>query len=175
MWTPSTLPDGSSTSYGFGWWIDDVHGHRRIRHGGTNPGFAAEYSRFVDERLSVIVLTNGGCARPDSMAMDVADFFIPGLSPPRSTIRLDSEVLAAYAGRYRFGPNDVATIEVDGNGLSVQGDVPVFSSQCNLLPESPTTFFISRDESYVFTVQDGAVTQLTVKFEDQAFPAQKIQ
>lgn len=164
MWTPTTLPDGTSTRYGFGWWIDDVRGHRRIRHGGTNPGFAAEISRFVDENLSVIVLTNGGCARPDAMAVDIADTFIPGLSPPRRTIEIEVEALAKYAGRYRFGPGDVATIKVDGDALAVQGDTPIFSSQCRLFAESATTFFISRDESYVFTLENGAVTQLTVEF-----------
>jgi CubicO group peptidase (beta-lactamase class C family) len=175
MWKVTDLEDGPSSGYGFGWWIDDVRGHRRVRHGGTNPGYAAEYSRFVGDRLSVVVLTNGGCARPDSIAMDIADTFIPGLSSPRSTVELDAEVLAKYAGRYQFGPNDVATIKVDGNGLSVQNDTPAFSSQCKMLPESPTTFFIVRNESWVFTIEGDAVTQVTVRFGDQAFPATKIQ
>ena len=173
MWKSTTLTNGSPTNYGFGWWIDNVRGHRRIRHGGDNPGYASEYSRF-DDSLSVIVLTNGGCARPDAIALDVADHFMPGLSPPRSTIELDAEVLEKYSGRYQFGPNDVVTIKVDGNGLSLQNDTPVFSSQCKMLAESPTTFFIARNESWVFAMKNGAVTQVTVKFGDQEFPAVKV-
>ncbi len=174
MWTPVLLPDGSSTNYGLGWWIDSVQGHRRIRHGGDNPGYASEYSRF-DDSLSVIVLTNGGCARPESIALDVADHFIPGLSPPRSTIKLDAEALAKYSGRYQFGPNDLVTIKAEGGGLGLQNDTPAFSSQCKMLAESPTTFFIARNESWVFTLKNGAATQVTVKFGDQEFPATKVQ
>jgi CubicO group peptidase (beta-lactamase class C family) len=175
MWTPVRLPDGSPTNYGFGWWADEVKGHRRIRHGGTNPGFAAEYSRFVDDDLSVVVLTNGGCARPDAIALDVAEHFVPGISPPRATVVLDPKTLTTLAGRYEFAPNNAATIAVDGTSLSVQGDSPIFSSQCNLLPESPTTFFISRDESYVFTVENGVATQLAVEFGGQRAVAVKLE
>jgi hypothetical protein len=174
MWTPVFLPGGSSTNYGFGWWVDNVQGHRRIRHGGDNPGYASEYSRF-DDNLSVIVLTNGGCARPDAIALDVADHFIHGLSPPRAAIKLDAEALAKYSGHYQFGPNDVVTIKADGSGLSLQNDTPVFSSQCKMLAESPTTFFIARNESWVFTLKNGVSTQVTVKFGSREFPAVKIQ
>ena len=38
-WTPVLLADGTSTHYGFGWWADEVRGHRRVRHGGSEPGW----------------------------------------------------------------------------------------------------------------------------------------
>jgi D-alanyl-D-alanine carboxypeptidase len=43
MWVPGVLSDGSSTQYGFGWWNQVVHGHRVIRHGGSEPGIRTEY------------------------------------------------------------------------------------------------------------------------------------
>jgi len=75
-----TLPDGTHTGYGLGWRVDDVRGHRRIRHGGSQPGFRAEYTRFVDDQLSVIVLVNGETARAEDLALEVASRFIDGLS-----------------------------------------------------------------------------------------------
>jgi D-alanyl-D-alanine carboxypeptidase len=58
MWTPVTLNDGSSHPYGFGWMIDSVRGHRLVHHPGGMPGFRADIARFIDERLTIIVLMN---------------------------------------------------------------------------------------------------------------------
>jgi CubicO group peptidase (beta-lactamase class C family) len=57
MWTPTKLRDGSSVSYGFGWEVDERRGHRRISHSGIT---GTEYSRYPDDDLVVIVLTNLG-------------------------------------------------------------------------------------------------------------------
>ncbi len=161
MWTPSHLEYGSSTHYGFGWWIDESNGHLRIRHGGSQPGFRTEYTRFPDEQLSVIVLANGESVRPDDIALEVANEFIPGLLATRKTIRLSTNELAAYAGQYRAGATNILTIGVDGSGLSIQ------SSECcgqfHLVAETPSVFFLSKDESYVFIRNGDRVTQVEVR------------
>jgi D-alanyl-D-alanine carboxypeptidase len=162
MWTPATLTDGTSTGYGFGWWIDEVGGHRRVRHGGSNPGWRSEISRFVDDRLDVIVLVNGDNARPDAMAVEVANHFIPGLSPERKTITLKPTALAEYAGRYQVTPSNIVTIAIDGPGLSIQSSEG--GAEVRMLPETPSVFFISKDESYVFTREAGKVSELEIRF-----------
>jgi CubicO group peptidase (beta-lactamase class C family) len=58
MWTPYILNDGTPTDRGLGWVISDFEGHRQIHHGGLLPGFAANISRFIDDGITVIVLTN---------------------------------------------------------------------------------------------------------------------
>ncbi|MBM0105542.1 beta-lactamase family protein [Steroidobacter sp. S1-65] len=161
MWTAALLTDGSSTNYGFGWWIDQVAGHRRVRHGGTNPGFRAEYARFVDEKLDVIVLANGESARTDEIAVVVAGHFIPGLSPEREIIALSPSALTAYAGQYRVSEAEVLTIAVDGPGLSIQSSTG--SSQFRMLPETSSVFFISKSESYVFIREGSTVKQMEVR------------
>jgi CubicO group peptidase (beta-lactamase class C family) len=72
MWTPVTLTDGKTHGYGFGWLIDTVEARRLVSHGGSLPGFRAEISRFLDDSLTVIVLTNADGARPDQMADQIA-------------------------------------------------------------------------------------------------------
>jgi len=148
LWTAITLPDGSSTHYGLGWWVDEYKKHRRIRHGGSNPGFRTEYSRFVDDHLSVIVLVNAESTRPDAIAAEVAGFYVPGLATPRKTVKLTRRDLAPLAGRYEVSPTNIVTIGVDEPGLSIESTDG--GSQFRLIAESPTTFFISRDETYVF-------------------------
>ena len=74
-------PKGSAPStYGFGWVIDTLHGHREIWHNGGISGFRCQMVRFVDDKLTVIVLTNSGDASPESIAQGVAGFYVPGLS-----------------------------------------------------------------------------------------------
>ena len=161
MWTPALLADGSSTRYGFAFWVDQVAGHRRIRHGGTEPGFRTEYSRFVDDKIDIIVLVNGESMVPDDVAVEVANYFIPGLSTDRKTITLEPKVLAAYAGQYQVTPSNILTIAVDGTGLSAQSSEGY--AQFHLRAETPDVFFLSKDESYVFTRDPAGAPQLEIR------------
>jgi CubicO group peptidase (beta-lactamase class C family) len=177
MWTPVRFLDGSlagakPASYGYGWVIDEYGGHRRIRHGGSLPGFRAEYVRFVDERLDIIVLTNGDGARPDLMAVEVASHFIPGLLPKRKLAKLSAATLASYAGRYERAPDNVLAIGVDGSGLSIQGERG--GPQMRLTPESDGVFYISRDETYEFVHENGAVVRLDIRSPDRSFTAKRL-
>lgn len=45
-------------NYGFGWYCDTYHGHRRVYHTGSTCGFRNAILRFPDEKLTIIILTN---------------------------------------------------------------------------------------------------------------------
>jgi len=82
MWTPAKLNNGKDSSYGLGWAMETYHGHRLISHNGAHgTGFKSTLARFVDDRLTVIVLINQRSADPMPLAKRVAAFYIPGLSP----------------------------------------------------------------------------------------------
>ena len=70
--------DGATAPYGFGWHVDTFRGHRRIRHGGGLPGFVAEYARFEDNRVTIIVLTNGDDIDLPSLVGGLAVLYLPG-------------------------------------------------------------------------------------------------
>ncbi len=52
------LNDGSPSGYGLGFFIDNYKGHRAIWHTGGTMGFISRCSRYIDDKLSVIMLTN---------------------------------------------------------------------------------------------------------------------
>ncbi|QNA87907.1 beta-lactamase family protein [Massilia sp. Dwa41.01b] len=81
-WTPVRLKDGGSFPYGFGWDLAPVNGHRRIAHNGLWQGFRSQFSRFVDDRLTVVVLGNSSSAPAEKIASLVAAHYLPGLVPP---------------------------------------------------------------------------------------------
>jgi CubicO group peptidase (beta-lactamase class C family) len=84
MWTPVKLNDGkpNSAGYGFAWSIGTAGGHRVIEHGGAWQGFTSAISRYVDDKLTVVVLANLAGAGPDSIAHHVAGLYVTALMPP---------------------------------------------------------------------------------------------
>jgi len=79
MWTPIGLNDGTTAKYGLGWRLDEVRGRRLIEHGGSWQGFKAHISRYVNDRLTVIVFANLAQADPGKIAHAVAGIYIPTL------------------------------------------------------------------------------------------------
>ncbi len=59
MFENATLNDATIvTSYGLGFGLTPYKGHKRIGHTGAAPGFSTSYSKFIDDNLSIMVLTN---------------------------------------------------------------------------------------------------------------------
>jgi len=60
-------------TYGYGWFVGDLFGHRRIGHSGGISGFSANISRYVDDDVCVVVLSNiEGGERVDRISRDLA-------------------------------------------------------------------------------------------------------
>lgn len=55
---PQTLLDGTICSYGFGWYLEELHGSPTRRHGGMVPGYTAETLYLPQEDVYVVLLTN---------------------------------------------------------------------------------------------------------------------
>jgi len=83
MWTPALLKGGQANAgrpnsghYGFGWFIDDRNGHRCIHHDGSWQGFETAIDRYVDDRLTVVALTNLDGAQPGKITQHVAEMYL---------------------------------------------------------------------------------------------------
>jgi CubicO group peptidase (beta-lactamase class C family) len=112
MMTPVRLNDGRTVSHGLGWFMDSFNGHRFGAHWGTTvAGYSAVIRRYVDDRVTVIMLANldDGGLSIDTMSKRIADSFVPGvdvhgLSPktdpvPAETVRLKEILAMVGAGR----------------------------------------------------------------------------
>jgi CubicO group peptidase (beta-lactamase class C family) len=182
MWTPVTLSSGASYAYGFGWQIDDVAGHRRVHHSGSMPGFRATIQRYLDDKLTVIVLTNSGDADPGSIARGVAATYIPGLipqstvaTPQRMVATVDPKLFDAYVGQYQPNPSVTVTISREGDKLMFESSGS--PGKLELLPESENSFFTNALPFTFSFVKDetGKVTHLVLQNAGrEAGRAQKI-
>lgn len=165
VWSPVKLNSGATHPYGFGWELSSVAGHKLVHHGGSLPGFRAQISRFVDDKLSVVVLTNGDSADPNLLALQIAALYIPGLIPERTVAKIDPQILESYTGQYQH-PQVIFTVTRDGDKLLLQqGANP---EKRYLYPESATNFFANENRRLTYSfVKDetGAVAHLVIQLE----------
>ena len=78
MWTPVKLKNGEPNKgdYGFGWFVEQRHGHRCIQHDGAWQGFETTIDRYVDDQLTVVALSNLAEGSPGKIAKHVAEMYL---------------------------------------------------------------------------------------------------
>jgi CubicO group peptidase (beta-lactamase class C family) len=87
MWRPFRLNDGRLHPYGFAWAIRELPGGKVVFHNGAGDGYNNAFYRFLDARLTVIVLTNLNPSRSlgshaDALARRIASLYDAALTFP---------------------------------------------------------------------------------------------
>jgi len=84
MWTPVRLNNGATADYGFGWRVRTLNGHPIVEHGGAWQGFTTHITRYLDDKLSVVILANLDSEHcdPTKIAHQVAATYLPALAEP---------------------------------------------------------------------------------------------
>ena len=136
MFTPG------KSNYGYGIIIDSFENHLRTRHNGGIPGFLTHISRYINDDVCVIVLSNDDF-NADGVANGLAGivFDMPVEFPYiHKEIKIDPSLLDRYIGKY----NAFLTVEVikkDGKLYRHRDGTP----DIELKPESETKFFYADD------------------------------
>jgi len=171
-----TAPEKGDAGYGYGWSIGKRFGHKSVSHGGGIYGFATDISRYPDDKVTVVVLSNIQSSPSGQISSNLAAivFGAPYEIPKeRKFISLDAKKLESYVGEYQIGPNMVVSITLDDGKLMGQlGGQSKFA----LLPESETVLY-SKDVNaqFVFTKNDkGQIDGFTLKQGGGSTPAKKI-
>ncbi|MBB1284571.1 beta-lactamase family protein [Flavisolibacter sp. BT320] len=142
--------------YGFGFWIDSVHGQKLIYHTGSYPGFANYALYFPQSDLHVIVLSNGGGASPFvNMAYALAGIYLnqPVELPKKYTaIPTTATGLEAVVGRYEVGLRPFVLLVKDGRLWTQTGsrltEWKQFATDAFFLDEGPDTqLYVLRNDS----------------------------
>jgi D-alanyl-D-alanine carboxypeptidase len=110
MWTAAVTNDKAPMpfNYGFGWFVDSYQGHRFVQHSGGTPGFSSAIYRFVDDKLTIVILTNHADRIVDQLAVDLAGICFSALKrpdsnpdpDPRTTAMLEDVVSGLLNGKY---------------------------------------------------------------------------
>jgi CubicO group peptidase (beta-lactamase class C family) len=107
MWSPPALSGQGNSDYGFGWLVEKDSGHRLIWHNGALPGVTCWMGRYVDDKLTVIVLSNlRNIDQPIQSVNDfselgkgIAGLYVPAVMPlsvvkPSSKATISPKILA---------------------------------------------------------------------------------
>jgi CubicO group peptidase (beta-lactamase class C family) len=116
MYGPVRLNSGRTYPYGFGWNIEHVAGRRVRQHTGSWQGFKAQFRRYVDEDLTIILLANLAQARTGPIVDGIAAVVDPSLAAPAAAPLPDAEPevtgrlrrLLAEAAAGALSPEEIA-------------------------------------------------------------------
>jgi CubicO group peptidase (beta-lactamase class C family) len=172
MWAPVKLNDGSTFDYGLGWFLGKVNGHRHIAHPGEAPGTATIISRYPDDGITVILLTNGGAPYIQGLEFGVAQRYIPNLVS-RAVVQLDPALLDACTGYYNVYGSQVLKVTREGSHLVLDDGgrlVNVF------LPLSETEFVAEdADRGFILTrAKSGEVSGMALRLVSDQMHAQRM-
>lgn len=172
MIEPGLLTKGKHTTYGYGFFMSNLNGHRKIEHGGTINGFRAQLSTYPDDGLTVTVLCNHNSAPQAQLESQISRLML-GIPETRvKEIHLSESELQLYTGTYKWCstmapvpfPVSVAegTLRVGGRSLRAIGN---------------HTFVFSTDPYYTvtFTVKDGKSIGFRAEREGQITDALRVE
>jgi len=77
MWLPVKLNNGNTYPYGLGWSLSEKDGKHIVSHDGAWQGFTMNITRNLDDRFTVIVMTNldSDNSQPDKISDAVAHLY----------------------------------------------------------------------------------------------------
>lgn len=93
------LADGSKTGYGFGLFLDEFRGVKRIQHTGQTQGFVADYQHYPDQDFSVVSFANMYGANADGVSRTLVLHAMPELGYDRMPIPVDPDPARTQAIR----------------------------------------------------------------------------
>ncbi len=174
MTTPRTLPDGTSTGYGFGFFTDTWYGLRIAHHSGYIDGFSADDGLVLDDGTAFAVLTNADRVDLEPLARSVieivetlknpglvADFSHPGEFEDPAVTALVKDVVAQLRDRQidreLLTPSFDARLTESDVGAYAELLQPLGILQQTLFNESTTTGSVTRDV-YTLVFEHGKLT-----------------
>ena len=175
MFTPVT------GNYGYGWFVNKQFNRLAISHPGGVPGSAAMITRYPEEKLLIVMLSNLQDSRIIRASNDLGAIVLGEkyeLPKVRTTVNVSATVLEAYAGDYEDRPGRVTRILVTNGTLKLQLAANAIG-QFDPIPmsaESETEFFDPLNDTQVVFVKDaaGQVTEMVLRINGREYHAKKI-
>lgn len=149
--------------YGYGWFIDTLHGDRVIDHGGNVAGATSYFLMMPEHNTCIILLNNVTSTSLEKIgnamyaALNNKPYTVP---KPKQEIQLPEAQLLKYVGTYEVSANYKVEIAKEGGGLVMRINK---GSGVKLAAESEGVFFI-KDEDMVleFMSEDNKVMHVKI-------------
>jgi hypothetical protein len=168
------LADGEETGYGFGLFIDDQRGLRRIHHGGADIAHRSQLVYYPEINAGITVQSNHAGFNANVAFQLAGAFFDDAMESEDEAVAegeggafdpasYDPDDFDAFVGRYALdaAPNVILTFTRDGD--TFHGQV-TGQPQFEMVPTSDSTFTLTQvDASVVFhRNEEGEVEGMTL-------------
>jgi CubicO group peptidase (beta-lactamase class C family) len=181
MFTPVLGELGPAPNYGYGWFVNKQFNRRAIFHPGGLPGFSGMITRFPDDKVLIVLLSNLENAQVIRAGNDLAaivfgeKYDVPKV---RTAVRISAQVLEPYAGDYEDRPGRVTRIMVENGTLMLKLAANAVG-QIDPIPmsaESETEFFDPFHDTQIAFIKDanGRIVEMVLRINGREFHAKKI-
>lgn len=163
-------------NYGFGWGIVEVFDHKMISHSGDIDGFTSNISRFIDDDISIIILSNFEHTPINRINRDLIaivfneKYTVPEIIKP---IKLSDDILQLYVGKYELQANFIFDISLSKGSLFCQ---PTDQPKLELVPISESEFYLREADAKISFSRNSKqeIDKLILHQGDQEVPARKL-
>jgi CubicO group peptidase (beta-lactamase class C family) len=144
--------------YGFGLFVEDVGGHKRIAHDGGIEGFNTSMAYYPDDKLTVIALSNLNGKGPTELAEKLAGAVLTG---GVKEVTVPTDVLGQYVGSYELVPGFRIVVSVEEGRLMAQA---TNQQKFEIYQKSPDRYFYKVVVAEIQFHRDaaGAVTSMSL-------------
>ena len=160
--TPYQLSDGTSTNYGYGWYINTTNGIKSIEHSGAKNGFLSNEIYYPKQDIFIALLFNSENAPKDAISNSVSSIVLG--TPLQNATQIADSVLNKYVGIYTLTTDSQKTIRIEKQNHSLNAKVSGQETY-PLLFQSNTKFQFKNilDAQCKFNVVNGKVTGFDVE------------
>ena len=181
MFTPAIGDYGPALNYGYGWFVNQQLNRRSISHPGGLPGFASMITRYPDDKVLIVVLSNLQNSQIVRASRDLAAIVFGEkyeLPKVRTAVEINPKIIRAYVGDYEDRPGRVTRIFVENDTLMLKLARTAAGEQdpIPMKPESETQFFDPLNDIQVAFIKDtnGEVSEMILRLSGREFRAKKI-
>jgi len=140
-------------------------GKERFGHGGADEGFRANMIAWKNEPYALVVMVNSdnGQIMQEFQLAIAKEYGLSGIvADVREIVKMSSEELQKYVGKFQVG--DIGVVEVENTGSSLLFKAPFIQQRVELVAQSETRFFDKADGTPItFELKDGKVTGFKVQ------------
>jgi CubicO group peptidase (beta-lactamase class C family) len=152
--------------YGLGWIIGEEHGHFKIGHTGSIPGFIADFIMFPKDSVTIIFLSNyqdlnGTQLQNDLIALVFGKTY--ALPKQKKEIIISEDSLKTYVGVYEQSPGVQMNVLIEDGKLKV---IAPGGDKVALTAEGFDKFFLKGPEiEIMFRRENGMVVSMFVNMQ----------
>ena len=179
MMTSYVLTDGEETGYGYGLFIDEQRGMRRVQHGGADVAHRSMVAYYPEINAGITTQSNHAQFNSNVAFQLAAAFFADAMEPEEDEAEkpeagdfdpeaYDPEDFDEFVGRYALdaAPNFILTFTREGETLHTQA---TGQERVEIVPTSDSTFALTAVAASVVFLRNeaGEVDGLTLNQNGQ--------